>query len=166
MTDATETSKKKNTIHEKKTEKKTSAQKMSSSDKQEKDSATVEEKKEPYSNLTTGCGETSKSMEASAIPEKAPGTNELSSSGSGVAVDKADLSNINVLSGVPVNLTLSVGDKKMMIADVLKLKAGSIIQLDRREYEPLDISLNGTLFAKGEVVLLGEHYGLRILEIL
>lgn len=72
---------------------------------------------------------------------------------------------INLLGGVPVTLALLVDSKQITIAELLKLQPGSIIQFDRKEHEPLDISLNGSLFAKGEVVLIGENYGLRILDI-
>nr|WP_306800194.1 FliM/FliN family flagellar motor C-terminal domain-containing protein [Endozoicomonas sp. YOMI1] len=54
----------------------------------------------------------------------------------------------------------------MTIADILSLQQGSVVSLNRREYDPLDVLINGVLFARGEVVRTGEYYGLRILEIL
>nr|WP_306671495.1 FliM/FliN family flagellar motor switch protein [Endozoicomonas sp. ONNA2] len=54
----------------------------------------------------------------------------------------------------------------MTIADMLGLHKGSVVSLDRREHDPLDVMINGVLFARGEVVRTGEYYGLRILEIL
>ncbi|MFK0572411.1 FliM/FliN family flagellar motor switch protein [Endozoicomonas sp.] len=73
---------------------------------------------------------------------------------------------LSLVGAVPVTLTLNVGSKRMMISDILKLQQGAIVRFDRREHDPLDVRINGTLFARGEVVLLGDHYGLRILEIL
>ena len=67
---------------------------------------------------------------------------------------------------VQVELTLNVGSKSMTIADVLNLERGSVVSLDRREHDPLDVLINGVVFARGEVVRTGDCYGLRILEIL
>lgn len=74
-----------------------------------------------------------------------------------------DLERVGV---VKVELTLNVGSKSMTIADVLNLERGSVVTLDRREHDPLDVLINGVVFARGEVVRTGDCYGLRILEIL
>ena len=74
-----------------------------------------------------------------------------------------DLERVGV---VKVELTLNVGSKSMTITDVLNLERGSVVTLDRREHDPLDVLINGVVFARGEVVRTGDCYGLRILEIL
>lgn len=73
---------------------------------------------------------------------------------------------LNLMGSVQVKLTLNVGSKSMAIADVLNLERGSVVTLNRREHDPLDVLINGVVFARGEVVRTGEYYGLRILEIL
>lgn len=73
---------------------------------------------------------------------------------------------LSLMSAVQVELTLNVGSKSMAIADVLNLAPGSVVTLNRREHDPLDILINGIVFARGEVVRTGDYYGLRILEIL
>ena len=70
------------------------------------------------------------------------------------------------MGSVQVKLTLNVGSKSMAIADVLELERGSVVILNRREHDPLDVLINGVVFARGEVVRTGDYYGLRILEIL
>ena len=119
-----------------------------------------DEKAEKNDILTTGAAFSPQAKEALVDERSKTLVEEKSTSAASSSAD------IHLLSSVPVTLTLSVDSKKMLISDVLELAPGSVIQLDRKEYEPLDISLNGTLFAKGEVVLIGENYGLRILEIL
>ena len=73
---------------------------------------------------------------------------------------------LNLMGSVQVKLTLNVGSKSMAIADVLELERGSVVILNRREHDPLDVLINGVVFARGEVVRTGDYYGLRILEIL
>ncbi len=75
-------------------------------------------------------------------------------------------SDLGLVGAVEVTMTLNVGSKRMAIADVLSLHKGSVVSLNRREHDPLDVMINGVLFARGEVVRTGEYYGLRILEIL
>ena len=73
---------------------------------------------------------------------------------------------LNLMGSVQVKLTLNVGSKSMAIAEVLELERGSVVILNRREHDPLDVLINGVVFARGEVVRTGDYYGLRILEIL
>lgn len=75
-------------------------------------------------------------------------------------------SNLGLVGAVEVTVTLNVGSKRMAIVDILSLHNGSVVSLNRREHDPLDVMINGILFARGEVVRTGEYYGLRILEIL
>jgi len=65
-----------------------------------------------------------------------------------------------------VKLTVEVGGTKITIRDLLKLNEGSIVELERLAGEHLDILVNGTLLAKGEIVLVGERLGIRFTEII
>jgi flagellar motor switch protein FliN/FliY len=73
--------------------------------------------------------------------------------------------NISRLQNIEVQLTVEVGGTKITIGELLKLTEGSIVELDRLAGEPLDILVNGSLLARGEVVLIGERLGIRFTEI-
>ena len=73
--------------------------------------------------------------------------------------------NLKLLENIEVQLTVEVGGTKISIRDLLKLNDGSVVELDRIAGEHLDILVNGTLLAKGEVVLVGERLGIRFTEI-
>jgi flagellar motor switch protein FliN/FliY len=73
--------------------------------------------------------------------------------------------NLKRLENIEVQLTVEVGGTKISIGDLLKLNDGSVVELDRLAGEPLDILVNGTLLARGEVVLVGERLGIRFNEI-
>ena len=83
------------------------------------------------------------------------------SAGSGSASSE----NLRVLENIEVQLAVEVGNTEMKIGDLLRLKEGSVIELDRLAGDPLDILVNGTMIAKGEVVMVGERFGVRFTEI-
>ncbi len=66
---------------------------------------------------------------------------------------------------VPVELTVEIGRRTMKIAEVLSLGPGSILELDKAAGEPLDVRLNDRLVARGEAVVIGDRYGVRITEV-
>jgi flagellar motor switch protein FliN/FliY len=74
--------------------------------------------------------------------------------------------NLKRLENIEVQLTVEVGGTKITIGDLLKLNDGSVVELDRLAGEHLDILVNGTLLARGEVVLVGERLGIRCTEII
>lgn len=74
--------------------------------------------------------------------------------------------NIDLIMDVPLQITVELGRAKMSIREILELSTGSIIELDKLDGEPVDILANGRLFAKGEVVVIGETFGVRIVEII
>ena len=74
-------------------------------------------------------------------------------------------SNLKLLENIEVQLTVEVGGTKISIGDLLKLNDGSVVELERLAGEHLDSLVNGTLLAKGEVVLIGERLGIRLTEI-
>ena len=73
--------------------------------------------------------------------------------------------NLKVLENIEVKLTVEVGSTEIKIRDLLKLNEGSVVELDRLAGDPLDILANGTTIAKGEVVMVGERFGIRFTEV-
>ena len=71
-----------------------------------------------------------------------------------------------VLQSVPVTLSVEVGRTRLKIRDLLRLKQGSVIELERNAGEPLDLLVNNTVVAQGEVVLVNDRYGVRLTRIL
>jgi flagellar motor switch protein FliN len=69
------------------------------------------------------------------------------------------------LGDVEVEITLEIGRRRMRIADVLKLGTGQTLELAKAAGEPLDIFVNGRLLGRGEAVVAGDRYGVRITEI-
>ena len=79
--------------------------------------------------------------------------------------DKAGLDNLKVLENIEVKLTVEVGSTELKIRDLLRLNEGSVVELERLAGDPLDILANGTIIAKGEVVMIGERFGIRFTEV-
>jgi flagellar motor switch protein FliN len=73
--------------------------------------------------------------------------------------------NLRVLENIEVQLSVEVGNTEIKIRDLLRLNEGSVIELDRLAGDPLDILVNGTMIAKGEIVMVGERFGVRFTEI-
>jgi len=80
-------------------------------------------------------------------------------------VEKTGAENLKVLENIEVELTVEVGRAEITIRDLLRLNEGSVIELDRLAGDPLDILVNGTKIARGEVVMIGERFGVRFGEI-
>lgn len=76
-----------------------------------------------------------------------------------------ELRNLEHLLDVRLPLTIRLGSTRMALDDVLRLSAGSIVELDHGEDEPLEVLANGRVIARGEVVVVDERFGLRITEI-
>lgn len=68
---------------------------------------------------------------------------------------------LRLLENIDVALTVEVGRAQLTIRDLLRLSEGSVIELNRMAGDPLDVLVNGTLIAKGEVVMVGERFGIR-----
>ena len=66
---------------------------------------------------------------------------------------------------IPVNVTLEVASTEITLKELMDVDAGSVIALDKLAGEPLDVKVNGALFAKAEVVVMNGNYGLRIVEL-
>src|SRR3954469_16233600 len=73
--------------------------------------------------------------------------------------------NLDVILDVPVTLSMEVGRTRIPIRNLLQLNQGSVVELDRAAGEPLDVFVNGTLVAHGEVVVVNEKFGIRITDV-
>ncbi|MBX9609880.1 MAG: flagellar motor switch protein FliN [Gammaproteobacteria bacterium] len=71
----------------------------------------------------------------------------------------------NILE-IPVTLTVEIGSTKVAIRNLLQLNQGSVVELDRLAGEPLDVLVNGTLIAHGEVVVVNEKFGIRLTDVI
>src|SRR5689334_16797160 len=69
---------------------------------------------------------------------------------------------LDVILDVPVTLSLEVGRTRLPIRSLLQLNQGSVVELERAAGEPLDVFVNGTLVAHGEVVVVNEKFGIRL----
>ena len=75
-------------------------------------------------------------------------------------------SNMNLVLDVPVSLTIKLGGCQLPMREVLQLNIGSVVQLDQAADAPVELSINGKLIARGEVVVIEERYGVKITEVL
>ncbi|WP_240125302.1 flagellar motor switch protein FliN [Thermomonas alba] len=73
--------------------------------------------------------------------------------------------NLDVILDVPVSLSLEVGRARIPIRNLLQLNQGSVVELERAAGEPLDVYVNGTLIAQGEVVVVNDRFGVRLTDV-
>lgn len=73
---------------------------------------------------------------------------------------------LDVILDIPVSLSMEVGKTQIPIRNLLQLTQGSVVELDRLAGEPLDVMVNGTLIAHGEVVVINEKYGIRLTDVM
>ena len=73
---------------------------------------------------------------------------------------------LKLLENIGVTLTVEVGRAALTIRDLLRLSEGSVVELDRMAGDPLDVLVNGTPIARGEVVMVGERFGIRFGQII
>lgn len=84
----------------------------------------------------------------------------------GAAPDPNHEVNLEFILDVPVTLSMEVGRTRIPIRNLLQLNQGSIVELDREAGEPLDVYVNGTLIAHGEVVVVNEKFGIRLTDVI
>ncbi|MHB8997401.1 MAG: flagellar motor switch protein FliN [Armatimonadota bacterium] len=77
----------------------------------------------------------------------------------------ANLGNLAAMLDVPLRLTVELGRAELPLAEVLALKPGSVVELDRFPGEPLDMYANGRLIARGEIIVLNDIFGFRVTDI-
>ena len=80
-------------------------------------------------------------------------------------LDKKDKVDLDVVMDVPVTLALEIGRASVTIRNLLSYTQGSVIELERLAGEPLDVLVNGTLIAHGEVVVVNDKFGVRLTDV-
>jgi|TARA_B110000483_G_scaffold22171_1_gene25429 flagellar motor switch protein FliN/FliY len=95
-------------------------------------------------------------------------TENAEDDGSGATALDLSQSQINsdVLQNIPVTISVEVGRTSLKIRDLMRLTQGSVVELDRLAGEPLDLLVNNTLVAQGEVVLVNDRYGVRLTSVI
>jgi flagellar motor switch protein FliN/FliY len=78
----------------------------------------------------------------------------------------ADVAQLESILDIPVMLSVEIGQTRISIRNLLQLNQGSIVELDRLAGEPLDVLVNGTLIAHGEVVVVNEKFGIRLTDVI
>ncbi len=84
----------------------------------------------------------------------------------GGPVTTSDGQDLDVILDIPVSISMEVGRTAITIRNLLQLNQGSVIELDRLAGEPLDVLVNGTLVAHGEVVVVNEKFGIRMTDVI
>jgi flagellar motor switch protein FliN/FliY len=80
--------------------------------------------------------------------------------------NKEDVDNFQLIMGVPLEVSVEIGRTKMSVKNILNVRQGSIVELDRQAGDPVDVIVNGQLIAKGDVVIVDDNFGVRITGIL
>ncbi|MET0292691.1 MAG: flagellar motor switch protein FliN [Steroidobacteraceae bacterium] len=83
-----------------------------------------------------------------------------------VASERSVDAKLEVILDVPVTLTLEVGRTRLPIRSLLQLAQGSVVELERAAGDPLDVFVNGTLIAHGEVVVVNDKFGIRLTDVI
>lgn len=73
--------------------------------------------------------------------------------------------NLDLVLDVPVNISLRVGSTEISIRNLVKLVEGSVVALDRDASEPMDVLVNGTMIAQGEIVVVDDRFGVRLTDV-
>lgn len=104
------------------------------------------------------------SVEADAKPDVAKAElQKLVPNEHGPTMEEASL---DVILDIPVTISMEVGRTHISIRNLLQLNQGSVVELDRLAGEPLDVTVNGTLVAHGEVVVVNEKFGIRLTDVI
>jgi len=89
----------------------------------------------------------------------ADNTDNVPGSGDSQTVDKA------LLNSIPVSISVELGKKRLKISELMELKKGAVVPLDSVAGEPLEVFVNDTLLARGDIVLIDEKYGIKLTHI-
>jgi len=82
------------------------------------------------------------------------------------SVEAGDEVNLDVILDIPVTIAMEIGRTTISIRNLLQLNQGSVVELDRLAGEPMDVLVNGTLVAHGEVVVVNEKFGIRLTDVI
>ena len=78
----------------------------------------------------------------------------------------SDEVNLDVILDIPVTLSVEIGRTRQTIRNLLQLNQGSVVELDRLAGEPMDVLVNGTMIAHGEIVVVNEKFGIRLTDVI
>jgi len=124
------------------------------------DSSDLDEELSGDTNNDADWGDTSGEQDSAETAAFAP----VSDTSGSVGIDSEI--NLDVILDVPVTVSMEVGNTKISIRNLLQLNQGSVIELDRLAGEPMDVLVNKTLIARGEVVVVNDKFGLRLTDII
>ncbi|HQR83087.1 MAG: flagellar motor switch protein FliN [Thiotrichales bacterium 32-46-8] len=105
---------------------------------------------------------------AAALNEQAESEAQAATPSAGMSstyLEKKDKVDLDVVMDVPVTLALEIGRASVTIRNLLSYTQGSVIELERLAGEPLDVLVNGTLIAHGEVVVVNDKFGVRLTDV-
>ena len=100
-----------------------------------------------------------------AQPDDLPEFTGIAAGSSGFS-NSASNPDLDMILDIPVRLSMEVGNTSISIRNLLQLGQGSVIELDRLAGEPLDVLVNGTLIAHGEVVVVNDKFGIRMTDVI
>jgi len=81
-------------------------------------------------------------------------------------MSEEELARLDSILDIPVTISMEVGRSKINIRNLLQLNQGSVVELERIAGEPLDVLVNGTLIAHGEVVVVNDKFGIRLTDVI
>ena len=114
------------------------------------------------SDTPTPGNESEEQAQEEATPQYAP--DELNAGAKAADGNAADV-NLDLVLDIPVDVSLRVGSTDISIRDLVSLVEGSVIALDQDAGEPMDVLVNGTLIAHGEIVVVDDQYGVRLTDV-
>jgi len=91
--------------------------------------------------------------------------NQVSSADSKRSSDQSQTRSLDFLYDIPLQVTVEVGRSRILLKDLLKMDEGYVIELDKLAGEPLDLYVNSKLIARGEAVMVGEKFGIRLTDV-
>ncbi|ROQ22580.1 flagellar motor switch protein FliN/FliY [Gallaecimonas pentaromativorans] len=91
---------------------------------------------------------------------------EFDEAGEGPQLSAEEKRRLDTILDIPVTISMEVGRSKVTIRNLLQLNQGSVVELDRVAGEPLDVLVNGTLIAHGEVVVVNDKFGIRLTDVI
>lgn len=105
---------------------------------------------------------------AAAMDEDKQSSRDMADNGAddNKAAVKVGSPDLDVILDIPVRISMEVGSTAITIRNLLQLNQGSVIELDRLAGEPLDVLVNGTLIAHGEVVVVNDKFGIRMTDVI
>jgi len=102
--------------------------------------------------------------EAQAEPDAQPA--DLEELSEDAPITGAEKKKLDTILDIPVTISMEVGRSEISIRNLLQLNQGSVVELDRVAGEPLDVLVNGTLIAHGEVVVINDKFGIRLTDVI